>query len=73
MFLDLDDGYCVKHVAHSRYLRNHVLIDELFNDVVMSELGSVVTNTRIQIVQKRVESLSLHQVNKIFIKSLPQI
>lgn len=51
----------MKHLAAARFYRNHKLITEIFSDVVVPDPRSVVTNNRLQILQRQVESLKMHQ------------
>lgn len=55
------DYFYLKHLAKARYHRNHQLVNNIFNDVVVPDNRSVVTTSRLNLLRKQVNSLNIHQ------------
>ena len=59
---DEEDEYItMKQVAAMRFHRNHRLMAEIFNDVVVPDMRTVVTKNRLSVLKKQVQSLLVHQ------------
>lgn len=57
----IDDSLGVRHVAGQRFARNQRLLVEIFNEFVVPDQRSVVTQARLEQLRKQVHSLESHQ------------
>jgi hypothetical protein len=53
----IDDGLTVRHHSHTRYLRNHRLISEIFNEFTVPDSRAIVTQARLESLEKQSQSL----------------
>ena len=60
--LFVDEYITKKQLAAVRFHRNHRLMLEIFSDSKIPDTRSVVTNSRLVVLRKQVNSLLLHQV-----------
>jgi hypothetical protein len=57
----IDDTLGIRHLSSQRFTRNHRLLADVFNDFVVPDQRSIVTQTRIEQLKKQVHSLEVHQ------------
>ncbi len=66
IFLVSTDEYITKkQLAAIRFHRNHRLMLEIFSDTKIPDTRYVVTNSRLVVLRKQVNSLLLHQVSEL--------
>ena len=53
----------MKQMAAVRFHRNHRLMLEIFNNVSVPDTRTVVNKSRLQLLKKQVQSLTIHQVS----------
>ena len=58
-----DEYITMKQMAAVRFHRNHRLMLEIFNNVSVPDTRTVVNKSRLQLLKKQVQSLTIHQVS----------
>ena len=58
-----DEYITMKQMAAVRFHRNHRLMLEIFNNVSVPDTRMVVNKSRLQLLKKQVQSLTIHQVS----------
>lgn len=57
----IDDGLGTRYISAQRFTRNHRLLADIFNEFIVPDQRSVVTQARLEQLRKQVHSLETHQ------------